>query len=335
MRGCFRCITRFPDCGRWAWQHSKSSLTVRDAARGLHDKRGPRAKLHLLFVMLSLDPFQRWPLSLRLADDTIVALTTGLPALPPYVQGCFSVGPIELMPMYTDARAAKRERVKRNAGGGSGGDSEGAAATQRGSASGAAIAVVGGIIDLSSDEEEGEEGGDNDDSSDGLGAVESCDEDDGGRGGGGGTGPASRSFLAPQSASCGGDDAAASSSPPSCFLCRGEIDVRGPWFDCTACGTLVHVGCLADFMILHPAAAAGTAGAAVAPREHGAALLLERLFPEAPAPCPGRPLHVRCSELLVWQDVVARVRSRSPALLVLQPASSAGGIAGGKRRRRY
>ena len=299
---------------------------MRDAARGLHDKRGPRAKLHLLYVMLSLDPFQRWPLSLRLADDAVVALTTGLPALPPYVQGSVSVGPIELMPMYTDARAAKRERVKRATGGGSGGDSEEAAATQRGPASGAAIALVGGIIDLSSDEDEGD-----DDSSDGLGAVESCDEDD--SGGGGGAGLASRSFLAPQSAIGGGGDvAAATSPPPSCALCRGEIDSRGPWFDCSACGTLVHVGCLADFMILHPAAA--ITGAAVAPHEQSAALLLERLFPDAPAPCPGRPLHIRCSEVLVWQDVVARVRSRSPSLLVLQPVSSAIGIAGGKRRRR-
>jgi hypothetical protein len=85
-------------------------------------------------------------------------------------------------------------------------------------------------------------------------------------------------------------------------------------------------------MIMHPCVAAPEA-----PPPHQR--LLERLFPVAAAKCPGSSAG-RCSELITWQEVVARARARAPTLFVLQSAGAgrhagAGARREGKRRRRH
>lgn len=185
--------------------------------------------------------------------------------------------------------------------------------------------AVGAIIDLSDSD-------DGDSSSDGLGALESDDDREGGGGrehdedsSGRGSGGAPRAAPPPAATAA----SQASAAPPRCTLCRASLDPCGPFFDCSACGAVAHVGCLADYMILHPCTAAPAA-----PPPHQR--LLECLFPVAAAKCPGSSAG-RCSELITWQGVVAHARARMPTLLVLQ-STGAGRRTGarreGKRRRR-
>ena len=304
----------------WAWQHSKTSVAVREGARGLHNRRGAKAKLHLLYVMLSLEPFYRWPLSIRLADDGVMALTSGFPVLPVFAQAKLSVGPIELMSMYD-------KRPKRAVAGSKRflGDEAVAAA--------AGHPIVIGAESSDSDDEE---------SSDGLGAEESGDEDTNYRY----SGEADPFFhglvahdsaaqrpcaplvmpLLPPSALSGGHT---TEKRFFCVHCRGQLELSQcrPYFDCTVCHVVAHVSCLADHMMLNPSVRSSCENAGCV----AVTVLRKRLFPEAPAPCPG----ARCTVILTWQDVVDRVRSRSPQLLVLPSNPLAtGGALPLKRRRR-
>lgn len=67
----------------WAWQHPKRSLAVRDAVKGIASRRGALAQLHILHVMLGLEPWRELPLQPHAVDSATAALCAKLPPLPP------------------------------------------------------------------------------------------------------------------------------------------------------------------------------------------------------------------------------------------------------------
>jgi hypothetical protein len=306
----------------WAWQHPGVSKVVREATKGLHAKRGAKAKLHVLFVLLGVEPFVRWPLALRLASEDITVLTAGLPPLPAFVRANSSVGPISEMPMYAETMKKKRSR-KLGAIASTAGDDVPQPAT---GALAAAAVIAGSFIDLSSSSDEDDDDFD-DHGSDCLGHLDSGGEEEDEDGAG--------SWLVGSQARVTGTRAAHSAAAVAavstvCCLCRDQLECcsGAAYFDCTSCGSLSHVRCLSDHMLLH----ASTQGGAVA--SDPSDVLLDNLFPVQPAPCPGVLGRVLCIRSLVWQDVVARVRSRSPSLFQLKLNAGAEGVVRKKQRRR-
>lgn len=262
---------------------------------------------------------------MRLADASVVSLVTGLPPLPPFTQSNFSVGPIELMPMYEAARIAKQRR-KRS----SDADKDGSS-IDKVDAVDTLDLPGGGVIDLSSDDDDSS-------SYDGLGFFESGDDDvlelvsaqsqlcataadPRQRPWGEGTAHrdvGSASLHDQKTKPPRGQDSVALSADAApaahgCCICRAAMAHGSPFYDCPSCGAVSHVCCLADHMIVHALPSKTLSPAAVVSCD-GPTELLDRLIPSQPAPCPA------CSEPLTWQAVVLRVRSRAPALLVLQPS---------------
>lgn len=73
----------------WAWQNPKQSLLTRDAVamlEGLGAQDHVRTKLHILYAMLGVEPFVRFPLSVNFFTNSFNKYLEGCSKPPPQVK---------------------------------------------------------------------------------------------------------------------------------------------------------------------------------------------------------------------------------------------------------
>lgn len=76
----------------WAWQHPLTSVAVRDAASDVQKRLGAaemervRGKLHVLYEMLGVRPFCRYPLNVTFFARDCLRFLEGCPMLPPHMK---------------------------------------------------------------------------------------------------------------------------------------------------------------------------------------------------------------------------------------------------------
>ncbi|GBG62539.1 hypothetical protein CBR_g31178 [Chara braunii] len=94
----------------WAWKHPRKSVAVREAAKAVRARAGLKARIQILFTMLTVSAWRHLPIRVQfLSRDYYVLYTNCLcPAVPE--QMSVFVGPAEDLPCYAGRRRSSTER---------------------------------------------------------------------------------------------------------------------------------------------------------------------------------------------------------------------------------